>query len=70
MAKFALVLHQDPNIHKDDSPQDIQNIVQEYIAWRSRIAEDGKMIGGAKLGDDGGRLMTGHGSGLRVVEHC
>lgn len=68
MPKFMLLLHEDPSAFADLSPSDIQQAIEEYVAWRVGLTEEGRVVGGDKLTDDGGRVLTGTDGDLRVVD--
>ncbi|MBP7340321.1 YciI family protein [Niveispirillum sp.] len=58
MAKFVLILREDPATFASLSPDEMQAIVAEYQSWGQRLGEAGKMAGGEKLRDEGGRHVT------------
>ena len=58
MARFMLLLHDDPSAGTDASPEEIQAVIGEYVAWRQSIEAQGKLVGSEKLADDGGRELT------------
>lgn len=63
-----LLLH-DPTTKFDDiSAQEIQEVIDDYIAWRDKIAADGILTGGEKLGDDGGKHLRADGGKIRVTD--
>ncbi len=68
MAEFMLLLHENPQGFAQLSPQEIQNVIGEYGAWRERIAGEGRLAGGNKLRDEGGRWLTGDNGDVRVVD--
>lgn len=68
MAQFMLLLHESPTDFADLSPQEIQRVIGEYTAWRTQLAEAGQLVGGLKLKDEGGRLLTRNGDGVQVVD--
>lgn len=68
MAQFILLLHEDPSGLADLAPEEIQRVVEKYKAWRDQTAAEGKMVGGHKLTDDGGRLLSRGEEGLQVVD--
>jgi hypothetical protein len=63
-----LLLHDDPAGFADRSPDEIQRIIGEYIAWRQRLESNGKFLGGEKLRDEGGRHLSLGGSAVRIVD--
>ena len=58
MAKFMLILHEDPAAFRDVSPEDMQQVVEKYSAWARALAERGQHAGDNKLNDDGGRWLS------------
>jgi hypothetical protein len=68
MPKFMLLLHDDPAALGDASPEDIQGIIGEYVAWRRRLEADGRLVAAHKLTDEGGREMSLADGRLRVVD--
>jgi hypothetical protein len=57
MSTFILLLHQSPMRFADLSPEEIQKIVSQYIAWREDLVQRGQLRGGEKLTADGGRQV-------------
>lgn len=57
MSKFMLVLHDDPSVFADLSPEDMQKVVQRYNEWAGKLAQQGRMAGGEKLKDEPGRIV-------------
>ena len=57
MPSFMLLLHQSPSKFRDLSPEDIQQIISRYKAWREELVRQNKMRGGEKLTNDGGRRL-------------
>ena len=68
MPKYMLLLHDDPPSFADASPDEMQSIVEEYVAWRRSLEEQGRLVGGEKLADEGGRILTANGAGVHVVD--
>jgi len=67
MSEF-LVLPRDPEgAWSDLSPAEMQEIVERYVAWTTKLAEAGKLESGEKLEDGSGRVLTGEGENLRVT---
>jgi len=59
MASYILLLHEDPSGFAEMSPEDMQNIIQEYMAWTAKIREKGVLRRGIKLEDGVGRSVRG-----------
>lgn len=68
MAQFMLLLHERPSDFADISPEEIQRVIGEYSAWRGKLQEEGKLAGGLKLKDEGGRELSLSGGQVRVVD--
>ena len=58
MPNFLLLLHQTPTSFRNLSPEEIQNILGSYIAWRDGLVKRNKMRAGEKLTDDGGTALA------------
>ncbi|HVS12196.1 MAG TPA: YciI family protein [Planctomycetota bacterium] len=65
MPKYMLVLRDDPSVFTTYGPGDMQRILETYNAWSGRMAQEGRLVRGHKLTDQGGRTMKK--SGGRVV---
>lgn len=68
MPNYLLLLHEKPSDFSDLSPDAIQAVIAEYVAWSQKIAEQGKMVGGQKLRDEGGKYLNGYGSEFRATD--
>lgn len=58
MKKFILLLHDDFEKEKAYSPDSMQQLVQEHMAWVQKLSEQGTFLGGDGLVPDG-NLITG-----------
>jgi len=58
MHQYLLILRDDPAIFHQMSPQQIQEVFAKYVAWRARMQEAGRLVGGNKLEDNTGRVLT------------
>jgi hypothetical protein len=67
MKKFVMLLHDAGGFPADISPDQIQAIIQRYVAWRQKIQHGGRQVEGHKLTDGQGRLMRGAGQ-TRVTD--
>lgn len=65
MPHFMLVLRDDPSVFQSYGPADIQQLLQKYEAWAGMVGAQGRLVGGNKLQDEGGRTMRVRGG--RVV---
>jgi hypothetical protein len=68
MTEFILLLHEDPSGFADQSAEEIQRIIEEYTAWREKLAGEGHLAGGNKLKDEGGRQLSQRNGQVRVVD--
>jgi hypothetical protein len=57
MPNFMLLLRQPPSKFNKLAPEEIQRITAKYIAWREDLVRRGRMCGGEKLGNEGGRHL-------------
>lgn len=70
MNRYMLVLHDtiEGNPFMTMSPEELQAAIGEYSAWSERLAAAGRLEGGEKLMDEGGRQMTRRGDEVVVVD--
>ncbi|MDJ0657372.1 MAG: YciI family protein [Xanthomonadales bacterium] len=68
MAKFALMLPHAPDRYTGLSEDDYMGIIKDYIAWVEAAVEKGVYLGGEKLLESPGRVVSRNGSGLEVHE--
>jgi hypothetical protein len=68
MPNFMLLLHESPSDFPNVSPEEMQQITGEYIAWRRKIEAEGKYVGSNKLKDEGGRHVSMRNGQARVVD--
>ncbi|MGD9630174.1 MAG: YciI family protein [Pyrinomonadaceae bacterium] len=68
MANFILLLHEKPSDLSGLSPDEIQSVISEYVEWSQGLAADGKLAGGQKLKDDGGKHLAGTDGDFRVTD--
>lgn len=66
MARYYLLLRDDPRQFATLSPSDFEAIVKRYSEWRRRNARTVK--GGQKLRDGEGRVLRGRAKGLKVAD--
>lgn len=68
MDQYLLLLHESPADYADVSPSEMQAIIDRYSKWAKQLAAEGRIAGGHKLADDGGkRLRAGRGGGAPLV---
>jgi hypothetical protein len=64
-----LILYDDPSAFAAQiSPSEIQKVIQEYRAWAENMASQGRMRGGEKLKDEGGKQLRLAGGKLKVSD--
>ena len=68
MAKYMLLLHDEPQAFAKISPEDMQKVVQKYIAWGKSLRERGIHKGSDKLTDEPGRVMRLKTGEVRVTD--
>ena len=68
MKKFIMLLHDTGSFPADLSPDQIQAIIQRYVAWRQKIQKDGRNVDGHKLTDGQGRVMRGAAGRTKVTD--
>ncbi len=68
MPRYVLLLHDAPEALAALSPEQIQQVIQKYVAWGERLRVAGVLQGGEKLTDEPGRVMRGNGGQVRVTD--
>ena len=68
MPEFVLLLHDAGRFDPNMSPEQMQAIVQRYVAWRAKVQANGRAVTGHKLHDGHGRVMQGAGPSLKVTD--
>ena len=66
MARYYLLLRENPKVFAGLSPSDFQAIVERYTKWRRKNSRSVK--GGQKLRDGEGRVLRGQGDAMRVAD--
>ncbi|HSR54325.1 MAG TPA: YciI family protein [Acidobacteriota bacterium] len=66
MPKYLLLLHEKPDAASHYSPQQMQDLIQEYVDWSERMAQAGRYLAGQKLVEGEGRIVRQDGKGLVV----
>ncbi len=57
MPNYLFLLHEDPSVFAQVSPEEMQAIIQKYSGWKSRMQQSGILKRGAKLQDGTGRVL-------------
>lgn len=68
MPKFVLLLRDASHAYPNMSPDEMQAVVQRYVAWRGKVQQNGRSIMGHKLRDKEGRVVNGKGSALKITD--
>jgi hypothetical protein len=68
MPNFVLLLRDAGRFDPNMSPDQMQAIIQRYVAWRAKVQQNGSSIIGHKLHDSQGRVLKGAGSGLKITD--
>jgi hypothetical protein len=67
MAKF-LIVARDQARYDGLSPEQVQRLVERYIAWTQRQRDSGALLGSNKLRDGEGRVVKGSKDGMAVKD--
>ena len=68
MPKFMLCLHDDPTPFMAMSPEDMQKAIEKYVGWGAKLRDQGILVDSAKLTDEPGKVVRGHGKNIRVTD--
>jgi hypothetical protein len=68
MAKFMLILHSQPGVWQNLSPEEMQRKVEKYHAWTEKIRSSGRHVSGEKLGEEGGKILNLQKGRLHIVD--
>jgi hypothetical protein len=68
MYDFLLLLRENPQTFKGLSANEMQAIIERYGAWAERLGRDGKLKGGEKLKDTGGKVLRAGAQGAVVSD--
>ncbi len=66
MKTFALLLNHAPDRYVGLSEDDYMTIIQDYVAWTEKLTAEGVYVGGEKLADGPGRVLTKSDAGVEV----
>ena len=67
MAKFLILARGTGEAYKNLSPQEMQQVVQRYMAWTAGLREAGRMIHSERLRGDG-RVVRGSAGKMAVTD--
>lgn len=68
MSQFMLVLYDDPSSFQDLSAEQKQEVVRDYSSWAETMGAEGKVVGGNKLTNEGGRILRRDDGGVQVTD--
>ena len=68
MPKYMLLLHDNPAAFANISPDQMQKVVEKYIAWGKKLREAGVWKASDKLTDEPGRVMRRKDGQVRVTD--
>ena len=68
MPTYMLLLHDNLAAFANVSPDEMQKVVEKYIAWGNRLRDAGVMTGGDKLTDEPGKVMRRKDGQVRVTD--
>ncbi len=68
MPDYLLLLHERPSDFSGLSNEQIEAVISEYMAWSQKLGAEGKLVGGQKLRDEGGRHLSGYNGDFRVTD--
>lgn len=68
MPNYMLLLHEQPSDFSGLSPEAIEAVINEYVAWSAKLASENRLVGGEKLRDEGGKHLHGFGGEFRVTD--
>lgn len=68
MPKYMILLHDSPEAFATVSPQQMQAVIEKYMAWGEKLRAAGAMVAGEKLADEPGKVMRGKPGNIRVTD--
>jgi hypothetical protein len=68
MAKFMLILHNNPGDWQRISPEEMQRKVERYQVWVDKIRSSDRYVTSEKLAEEGGKLLGMQQGRLNVVD--
>ncbi len=68
MPRFIMLLHDSGTFPPDLSPDQIQAIIERYVAWKQKVQANGRAVDGHKLADGTGRVLRGAVGHPKVID--
>ena len=66
MPRYILLPYDEPATFADVSPDEMQRILEKYMAWTERLAQEGRLLASDKLVDGSGRRLRKQAGRLQV----
>ena len=68
MPKYMLLLHDPVDGFSAMSPEQMQQVIQKYMAWGDRLRQEGVLHDGQKLADEPGRVIRSRNGQARITD--
>lgn len=68
MNTYMLLLHDSVHSDTEISAEEMQAIIGDYVGWRNQVEAEGRLVGGEKLGDEGGKHLRMTDGEIRVTD--
>lgn len=68
MPKYMMIIMQKPNFFQRLSPEELQRKVQAYQGWTDQLRRSDRLVSNAKLGDEGGKILSKEGGRTAVLD--
>src|SRR5262245_6557080 len=68
MAKYLLLLYDNPAAYANVSPEEMQKVIEKYMAWGDKLRKAGLVHGSNKLTEEPGKVMRRKDAQVRVTD--
>jgi len=68
MPQFLILARDEPREFTELSPEDMQRVIQKYVAWGDRLTKAGKLGDHNKLRDGAGKVVRGPAGKMAVTD--
>jgi hypothetical protein len=68
MPKYMLLLHDNPTSFADISPEQMQRVIEKYMAWGKKLRQDGVWHASDKLTGEPGKVLRRRDGQVRVTD--
>src|SRR5258706_5003452 len=68
MSNFMLFLHQDTTGRTDRSRDEAMRMTNEYVAWATKMRQEGRFVAGDKLTENAGKVLRSRGGKVVVTD--